>query len=162
MLVLPSWSLHGWESPAQWQNVEIAEIPVVTSGTFVRDVIVRRAGDVLEPMALQHLSSFHGGVVRDGLQLAASAVRFALDEGVAKVTLSHARRATEEMRVTYKRIFSDDLDRARRFLTSVLTRGELPADPEWRTRMLASGAVLPRSAGDLGGDFFVHPVLEDF
>lgn len=154
MLVLPSWSLHGWESPAQWQNVEVVEIPIVTEGTFVRDVIVRRAGDILDAVALHHLNFSHGGVVRDGLQLAASAVRFALDEGVAKVTLSHAAKAVDEMRVTYKRIFSDDLDRARRFLNFVMINGELPPDPEWRTRMLASGAVLLKP----GGTFFVHPV----
>jgi hypothetical protein len=62
------------------------------------------------------------------------------------------------MRATYKRIFSDDLARARAFLKHVMNSAELPADPEWRTRMLASGAVLPTRRGA----FFVHPVLEEF
>ncbi|MDC0710412.1 AAA family ATPase [Stigmatella sp. ncwal1] len=155
LLVLPYWSLHGWESPAQWQNVDVLEIPIVTSNTFVQDVTVRRTGDVLDPLALHRLGLFNGGVVRDGLQLAASAVRFALDEGVVRAGFAHADKAIDEMRVTYKRIFSDDLDRARRFLKHIIYHGELPADTEWRTRMLASGAVLPGP----GGTFFVHPVL---
>jgi hypothetical protein len=158
VLILPYWSLHGWESPVQWPNVEILAIPIVTEGTFVEDVIARRAGDVIDVLAMSYLTQYSGGVVRDGLQLAASAARFALDEGVAQVALNHAIAAVAEMRTSYKRIFSDDLMRARDFLTHVLRAGELPADPEWRTRMLASGAVLP----DPRGTFFIHPVLAEF
>lgn len=157
VMVIPSWALHGFESPRQWQEVDVLDVSMHSGVEFVREVLTRRVGSVFEQAAVDRIADKSGGAVRDGLQLASLAARSALDEDQPRVLTRHVDEAVDEMRSTYKQIFSDDLPRARQFLKHVMTTGELPPDPDWRTRMLATSAVLPSEKGR----FFVHPLISD-
>lgn len=154
VMTIPFWLLYGWESPRHWPDVEVLEVPIVSGIEFVQEVVARRVGTIFDKQALQALAHHSGGVVRDGLSLAAIAARAALDDREPKVSSAQVEKAIAQLRTSYKQAFSDDLPRARQFLSHIKQKGELPPDREWRTRMLASGAVVP---GDRGS-FFVHPL----
>jgi energy-coupling factor transporter ATP-binding protein EcfA2 len=157
LIVIPHWSVYGWRAQRLYEDTEVFEIPVDEDPAFVADVLERRAPGVFYPEALREIARLSGGVVRDGLQLGHNACRAAMDALESMVKIEQVEHSQREMLRTYVNIFSDDPERAKWFLTEVRRSGELPGDERWRDRMLASGAVLPRS----DGTFRVHPVVDD-
>ncbi|HZH13651.1 MAG TPA: ATP-binding protein [Archangium sp.] len=155
VFVLPQWTLYGWRSAQRWASVEVFQIPIIQDPYFIKEVIVQRTGEVISRSALDVLSAYSGGLLRDALQLATNACRAALDSRSSTVERNHAEFAAFEMRKSYRLLFSDNLDRAQDFLRVVLREQRLPPDPDMRDRMLSVNAVLPLS----DDKFSLHPVL---
>lgn len=153
VIVVPSWTLYGWESMEQYPDAEVLRIPVSSDPAFVRNVVALRA-DVFEPTALDAVAAYSGGVVRDGLQLASIACRKAMSERTsAKVTTAHVEHGREALRQSFQTMISDDPTAVADFLKQVVDTGQLPGNPALRNRLLGNGIVLLNP----DGTFRVHP-----
>lgn len=154
VLVVPSWTLYGWESMEQYPDTEVLRIPVLNNPAFVRTVVERRAGDVFERDALESVAESSGGVVRDGLQIASVACRTAMSERSSpRIAMSHVERGRDALRQSFQSMLSDEPVIAQQFLHHVDKTGQLPGEPELRNRLLGNGLVLPNP----DGTFRLHP-----
>lgn len=157
IIVVPSFMLHGRESLALYPDVEVLTIATTQDPSFVRDIVARRAGDVLTGEALHAIARYSGGIPRDGLQIAQQACRIAMDDRTSGVvTPDQVRRAKDGIRQGLRSMLSDDPARANTFLDAVRRTGELPGDPDMRNLMLGHGIILPNP----DGSFRVHPMME--
>ncbi len=154
VIVVPSWTLYGWDSMEQYPDTEVLRIQVSSDPAFVRNVVALRAGDVFDPTALDAVAAFSGGVLRDGLQIASVACRHAMSErSAARVTTVHVDYARETLRQSFQTMISDEPAAVADFLKQVADTGQLPGNPALRNRLLGNGIVLPTS----DGTFRVHP-----
>ncbi len=157
VVVVPSWTVYGWDSMERYPDTEVLRIGVQSDPAFVRSVIEMRAGSVFETQALYEVARLSGGVVRDGLQIASIACRAAMSERAsAEVTTAHVEQGRDALRQSFQSMISDDPRAARAFLEEVQSTGLLPGLPELRNRLLGNGLVLPNT----DGTFRVHPCAQ--
>jgi energy-coupling factor transporter ATP-binding protein EcfA2 len=156
VIVVPSWTLYGWDTMEQYPDTEVLRIPVASDAAFVRSVLTKRVGEVFEPAAMSSVVAYSGGVVRDGLQIASMACRHAMSERISsKVTLADVDHGRETLRQSFLTMISDDPNAVAAFLNTVKTNGTLPGNPPLRNRLLGNGIVLPNP----DGTFRVHPCV---
>lgn len=156
VIVVPSWTLYGWDSMEQYPDTEVLRIPVSSDTAFVRSVVAKRAGQVFEPAALDAVAQLSGGVVRDGLQIASLACRDAISQRISsKVDVANVEHGQEALWQSFRSMLSDDPAAAKEFLQQVAQTGELPGNPALRNRLLGNGIVLL----DQNGKFRVHPCV---
>jgi len=153
-VVVPHWRLYGWSSLRAMDDVETIEVAVDAGSSFVAEVLQRRAGEVLDQTCVLAIASLCGGVVRDGLQIALNACRYAMERGAARVELVDMVRARVQMREFFEGLFSDQSTQVQEVLRHVGASGQFPDMPsDLRDRLLAAGAVLWSS----DRRFVVHP-----
>ena len=156
VVIVPNWALLGWDGVRTYEDVEILEIAVPPVPDFVRAVLVRRVGESFTSTALDLTAEWSGGVVRDGLQLAGTACRRAMDDRSPTVEANHVQAAVRALREAFRSMISDDPVSAGQFLDEVRRSRQLPGNPVLRDRLLGNGIVLPNE----DGSFRVHPCVD--
>lgn len=156
-IIVPIWVLYGEHSMEFYPDVEVLRVKVDGQSPFIREIVARRAGEVFEPQALEHIAAWSGGLPRDGLQLAWRACRAAMDDGSSpKVMVSHVEEAVSAIQQGWEAMLSDQPDRNLKFLRTIQRSGGLPGEPDLRNLMLGHGIVLASDTAT----FRVHPIME--